>query len=75
MADDTASRPRLSTRAKVILACIVLIIWTAMASSWTDKDCPFIPDSYVYVISHAGPPDSEEGCDAGEYTDQYYSSW
>ncbi len=46
-----------------------------MAGSWSDKGCS-MPQGYVFVISHGGSPDSDQGCEdepgGPAYTDQYY---
>ncbi|MFI8962061.1 hypothetical protein ACIGO8_08090 [Streptomyces sp. NPDC053493] len=71
---DTTPR-RLSRNTKIVAVLVALLVWTGLASGWTDKGCDFVPQSYFLVISH-GTPDSDEGCEpepsGPEYTDRYY---
>jgi hypothetical protein len=45
------------------------------ANSWTEKGCT-LPQGYMFVISHGGRPDRDQGCEdepgGPGYTDQYY---
>lgn len=70
---DTA--PRLISRnTKIVVVLVLLIVWTALASGWTDKGCNLVPQSYGLVLQH-GTPDSNEGCESEPsgpaYTDNY----
>ncbi|RSS59797.1 hypothetical protein [Streptomyces sp. WAC01280] len=71
---DTAPRPRFTRTTKIVTVLAVLILWTALASGWTDKGCNYIPQSYFLVLSH-GTADSDEGCESEPsgpvYTDNY----
>lgn len=46
-----------------------------MANSWTEKGCS-LPQGYVFVVTHGGSPDRDQGCEdepgGPEYTDRYY---
>ena len=71
---DTTPKPRLTRNTRIVLVLVVLLIWTALASGWTDKGCGFIPQSYSLVLTH-GTPDPDEGCESEPggpaYTDRY----
>ena len=60
---------------KIAAALVLLLIWTVMANSWTDKGCS-LPQGYSFVITHGGTPDRDQGCEdepgGPEYTDTYY---
>ncbi|RSN99946.1 hypothetical protein DMH26_17640 [Streptomyces sp. WAC 05379] len=60
---------------KTIAVLLLLIVWTGVANSWTEKGCT-LPQGYVYVVTHGGSPDRGQGCesepDGPVYTDQYY---
>ncbi|MEV5063827.1 hypothetical protein AB0K94_22415 [Streptomyces sp. NPDC053794] len=76
MSDTTTTRGwRPSRTMKIVAVIVVLIAWTAMANSWTDKNCTLM-QGYRFVISHGGSPDRDQGCEdepgGPEYTDQYY---
>ncbi|MFE1903824.1 hypothetical protein ACFW96_09150 [Streptomyces gardneri] len=72
---DTAPKPRFTRTTKIVATLAALVLWTALASGWTDKGCDFVPQSYGLVITH-GTPDSNEGCEdepsGPAYTDRYY---
>jgi hypothetical protein len=77
MTDSTPSpapRRRLTRTTKAVIALVVVIVWTSLASEWTSKGCDFVPEAYSNVIFH-GTPDDNEGCvdDAfgNSYTDDY----
>lgn len=65
--------PRLSRRAKYMIAIVALIIWTALANTWTSRGCDLVP-SYGYVVGHWTPA-ANQGCESepggAQYTDHY----
>jgi hypothetical protein len=71
---STAPRRRLSTTAKAAIALTLVIVWTAAAGDWQDKDCT-LPQGYGFVILHGGWPDEHEGCEdepgGPVYTSEY----
>jgi hypothetical protein len=71
---DTAPKPRFTRNTKIVTVLAILIVWSALASGWTDKGCDFIPQSYGLVLSH-GTADPDEGCESEPggpaYTDNY----
>ncbi len=75
MPDDTARAWRPSRTQKIIAALVLLLVWTAVADTWTDKGCT-LPQGYRFVITHGGSPDRDQGCEdepgGPEYTDTYY---
>lgn len=76
MPDTSEARGwRPSRTQKIVGVLLLLIVWTATANSWTDKGCS-LPQGYVFVISHGGSPDRDQGCEdepgGPSYTDQYY---
>ncbi|WP_189963407.1 hypothetical protein [Streptomyces violascens] len=74
MSDAPGRRWPLKRSTTIVLACLLLILWTAVAGQWADKGCRFVPDSYALVIGH-GTPDRTEGCESEpggpQYTDNY----
>ncbi len=53
------------TRSVPSLVVVVLVVlWTVFAVQWKEKDCAFVPTSYLLVITH-GTPSVFEGC--GDY--------
>jgi hypothetical protein len=70
---DTNTPRRTGRTWKIVAVLALLIAWTALANSWTDKGCG-LPQSYSLVIQH-GTPDRDEGCEAEPtgptYTDNY----
>lgn len=70
MSDAPGRRWPLKKSTTIVLACLLLILWTAAAGQWADKKCPLVPASYALVLSH-GTPDRGEGCEGGTYTDDY----
>ncbi|MFD4258222.1 hypothetical protein ACFWR9_11475 [Streptomyces sp. NPDC058534] len=75
MSDLTARPWRPSRPQKIIAALVLLMIWTAIANTWTDKGCT-LPQGYAFVITHTGSPDRDQGCEdepgGPRYTDTYY---
>ncbi|WND33969.1 hypothetical protein RI578_06530 [Streptomyces sp. BB1-1-1] len=75
MSDLAARSWRPSRTQKIIAALVLLLIWTAIADTWTDKGCT-LPQGYRFVITHGGSPDRDQGCEdepgGPEYTDTYY---
>lgn len=64
--------PWLHKRATAFMvAALLLLVWSILASQWHGKDCGMFPRSYLLVVQH-GTPDHTEGCDEyGDYTDDY----
>lgn len=66
---------RPSRAQKIVGVLVLLIVWTAAAGRWTDKDCR-LGHAYRLVLTH-GAPERWEGCEEegsgrSEYTDDYY---
>ncbi|MEU6416044.1 hypothetical protein [Streptomyces spiralis] len=66
---------RPSRTQKIIAALLLLLVWTAVANTWTNKGCT-LPQGYAFVITHGGSPDHDQGCEdepgGPVYTDRYY---
>ncbi|MET8826541.1 hypothetical protein ABZX40_41320 [Streptomyces sp. NPDC004610] len=77
MSSDISARTwRPSRNQKIIAVLVLLLIWTAIADTWTDKGCT-LPQGYRFVITYGGSPDRDQGCEDGpgdlpQYTDTYY---
>ncbi|MGD1224983.1 hypothetical protein AB9Q10_41945 [Streptomyces krungchingensis] len=76
MPDTTQAKGwRPSRTQKIVAALLLLIAWTAVANSWTEKGCT-LPQGYVFVVTHSGSPDRDQGCEdepgGSAYTDRYY---
>lgn len=75
MSEATARSGRPTRNQKIVIALVLLIAWTAMADSWTDKGCT-LSQGYVFVVSRGGTPDRDQGCEREPggpmYTDRYY---
>lgn len=71
---DTERRQLRTRRTKYTAIVFTIVIWTALANTWTSKGCDPIPQSYALVIGH-WTPSSNEGCETGSggptYTDRY----
>jgi hypothetical protein len=74
MSDAPGRRWPLKKSTTIVLAALLLILWTGLAGQWADKGCQFIPNSYGLVLGH-GTPDRNEGCESEpggpQYTDNY----
>lgn len=74
----TAAPVRPWMRRKTTIAGFVLLVflgWSLAANRWTDRGCDAIPQSYVLVVTHFGPPGENQGCESEPggpaYTDDY----
>ncbi|MCL7365349.1 MULTISPECIES: hypothetical protein [Streptomyces] len=47
-----------------LVVVVLVVLWTVFAVQWKEKDCTFVPTSYLLVITH-GTPSVFEGC--GDY--------
>ncbi|MGW4547817.1 hypothetical protein ACWEN4_15740 [Streptomyces violaceorubidus] len=44
-----------------IVVVVLIVLWTVFAVQWKEKDCAFVPTSYLLVLTH-GTPSIFEGC-------------
>ncbi|WP_406365268.1 hypothetical protein [Streptomyces sp. NBC_00645] len=75
MSDTAATGWRPSRTQKIVGVLLLLLVWTVVANSWTEKGCS-LSQGYIFVVSHGGSPDRDQGCEdepgGPAYTDQYY---